>query len=318
MGFFNFNKEPERPQYDMAAWEWRGPDSFAPDSLTTNINFAAAENIRTIYINIGKITDINEIADPAAKAKALADFNAAMRTYIQEAHRSGIEVHGLAGSVQWSEPDYRYLPLQLMDYVGAYNTSVSLEERLDGMQFDIESYNDRRFDRSRETKVANLTNYLTTADELHDRLVELQKTQPDLKLGFAIPYWFDNQNNKVPDLDYEGNIKPVGYHLMDILNRSEGGYIALMDYTNRAGGSNGSIKRAENEMKYLQEKARNVHMVIGQLMGTAKPKSSTFSGQKPDYIYKQLGLLNSAYESNPNYDGIAVHDLKTFKKLVED
>jgi hypothetical protein len=217
--------------------------------------------------------------------------------------------------VQWADPDYRYLPLQVMDYVGAYNGQSTLEERLDGVQFDIEFYNRDSF---KDDKRQGIEEFLETASQLQDRLVELRKTSPSLQLGFAIPYWFDNENGNLPSVGFNGEDKPVGYHLMDVLNQSEGGYVVLMDYRDRADGKNGSIEQAENEVGYAERQAKNVQVIIGQLTNDTKPASTTFYDDGKDKLYAALSQLQGRFGESPNYGGLAVHDLRSFKKMVEN
>jgi hypothetical protein len=300
-------------QYDLGAWEWRGPQKFSVDDLSSYMEFATSENISTIYLHVGEVIDINEL--PAAeKAKKLSDFNIAAKQFIQEAHRHGIDVHALAGSVQWAEPDYQYLPLQIMDYVAAYNKSVTLEERLDGVQFDIETYNKKDFDDDKQKALHDL---LTTVARIQSRLNDIHRTEPTVALGFAVPYWFDNQNNNLPDVTYNFTSKPVVQHIFDILNASTHGYLAIMDYRDHAGGKNGSISQAEDEIRYAETAAKNVQVVIGQLVSDTKPLSTTFYDDSPDHMYGQFALLQKRFESSPNYAGLALHDVKTFKKFVK-
>jgi hypothetical protein len=300
-------------QYELGAWEWRGPEKFSVDELSSYMEFATTENITTIYLHIGEVIDINEL--PAdEKAKKLADFNTAAKQFIQEAHRHGIEVHGLAGSVQWAEPDYRYLPLQIMDYVAAYNRAVTLEERLDGVQFDIEVYNKKDFDDNQQKALQDL---LTTAERIQARMNEIHRSDPHVALGFAVPYWFDNQNDNLPAITYNSTSKPVVQHLFDILNASTKGYLAIMDYRDYAEGKNGSISQAEAEIRYAETQAKNVEVVVGQLVSDTKPSSTTFYDDEPDHMYEQFALLQRRFEGSSNYAGLAVHDLKTFKKLLK-
>jgi hypothetical protein len=298
--------------YELAAWEWRGPFKFSVDDLPSYMEFAKSERMSTIYLNIGEVIDIYELPDQAEKAKKLSEFTAIIRQFTQAAHRHGIDVHGLSGSVQWAEPDYRYLPLQVMDYVKTYNKSAALEERLDGVQFDIEVYNKKDFDTN---KSKALEDFLATAVRIQS---EVQRATPALALGFAVPYWFDNENNNIPEITYNGVRKPTAEHLLDILNTTQGGYLAIMDYRDQAAGKNGAIAHAEDEMRYAETQAKNVQVVIGQLINDTKPTTTTFFDEEPEHMYSQLALINERFRGSANYGGLAVHDLKSFKKFVKD
>lgn len=300
--------------YNLAVWEWRSPRKFADDDLVPYMEFATGQNIKTIYLDVSGVIDINEISDPAEKAKQQTDFNSYARQFIQTAHRHGIQIHGLSGSVQWADEDYRYLPLQIMDYVGAYNAQASPEERFDGVQFDIEFYNQDGFKRD---KRRGLEDYLATVALLRQRMAELQQQSPDLRLGFAIPYWFDNENGNLPAVTYAGQTKPVGYHLMDMLNSIKGGYVAIMNYRDRAEGKNGSIEQAQSEIRYAESRARNVEVVIGQLTNDTKPSNTTFHDEGKEGLYTELSQLHGRFETSSAYGGLAVHDFRSFKKLTE-
>jgi hypothetical protein len=306
---------PSAAAYDLAAWEWRSPDKFSAEELASYMPFAEAERIRTIYIDVSSVIDINELKDPTEKARRLQAFNDATRQFVQASRRHGITVHGLAGSVEWAQPAYRYLPLQVMDYVSTYNTAASPEERLAGLQFDIEVHNLRGF---KQDKPAVLNDFLVTAEQISTRLPALRQTVPDFRLGYAIPYWYDNENGNIPAIKFAGTSKPVGFHLMDILNKQSGGYVVLMDYRDRADGKDGSIAKAEGEMTYAADSAPNVGVVIGQLTGKAKPSSTTFYDEEPQKLYEALGQIEGHFRDRPNYEGLAVHDFRDFRKLVED
>lgn len=160
-----------------------------------------------------------------------------------------------------------------------------------------------------------LADYLTTAQTLTERQRQLRAAHPELAIGFAIPYWFDNENDNIPQIAHGDNTKPVGEHLFDILNNTEHGYVVIMDYRTKPDGENGSIAAAENEIRYTEARAPNVKVVIGQLASKAEPASTTFYNQDAEALSASLSALHEAFGTSPNFAGFAIHDYSDFKKL---
>lgn len=306
--YWPFTQTPNAPTYTLSAWEWRSPQEFNKSQVESYVEAAAADNFRTLYIDVTEYVDIRETADPAEAAGALQSLNTSTKQFVQAAQRKGIEVHALAGSVNWAEPDYRYLTEYIVEFVAQYNQSATNEEKLRGLQFDIESYNLKDFD-DRKTKV--LTDYLTTVQTIQTKR---DQVAPGLLLGFAIPYWFDNENNNIPPITWNGNSKPVGYHLFDML-QANGGYVAIMDYRDTASGKNGSIEQVQNEFAYAEKSTPKVKIAIGQLVTEAKPASTTFYQQDKALLDEAVTLLAQEYADSPVFDSFAIHDFKGYQKL---
>ena len=102
------------------------------------------------------------------------------------------------------------------------------------------------WDRGIQHEGTRLGTCLDSAAQMRDAV----KDEPNFKLGYAIPSFFDNANRAVT---WGGTNKPAAYHLLDILNTVPNGYIAIMAYREKAEGTNGTIAISNGEVEYSRK-----------------------------------------------------------------
>jgi hypothetical protein len=294
------------PQAPIETWLWDSPTHISASDLNVLISNAKANHVTTIYITIDEYIDIYELPDPAVKQTRMAQFNESLKNFIQVAQSNGISVQGLAGAPTWANSTYSYIPPIFITYVNEFNTANQGVAHLDGMQFDIEFYNQSGFDRNKQAKTKE---YL----DLVSRLVQQTKSaQTNIKLGFATPFWLDSN---IPSFKYNGKKKTADKHLYDILNNYSYSYVAIMDYRNYADGIDGSINNIKDEMDYAKNTATNVSILVGQETGNEQPAKITFYGLGKDKMYTEMNKVYDYYRTNPNFKGFAINNLNTFISL---
>lgn len=295
--------------HEVGAWLWQSPAEFNTDELRTLFASAKDHNIDAIYVDIGDVMGISEIKDKTEQEQKRAEYTRHLEEFIGIATEYGVEVQALAGNPMWSNKSHQYIPQRLLSFVLAYNTSHSDHQKFRGCQFDIEPYSQKNFDKQAERV---MTDYLALAHLLTNQVAE---SDPALKLGFAVPYWYDGSNKRIPLLEWQGASKPVGFHLMDILNKLPGGYIAIMDYRNVTNGKNGSIALAKDEFDYAESNAPRVRIVIGQETSDTKPKSITFYRHTKADVKSAVSELADAFGSSPVLGGFAIHHFESYRDL---
>ncbi len=295
-------------EINMGTWLWHSPTNLTDAEMISYIDFLQAEGFTAVYLDITDYIDVYESID---KNDDLI-FDDRLKKFVNLAATKNIEVEALFGGTIWAQPDYEYAPPIILNYVINFNKQIN-QVPLAGIQFDIESYNLPAFADSIKDQEMILRDYLNLAKTL---TTITAKDSPDLKIGFAVPFWFDNVTRDLPIINFNGTNQPVGYHLLDILNSTNHGYIVIMDYRNKTAGENGSIKLAGPQIDYANNHTSNVHVLIAQETTDVEPASITFYNQPETNLSTALSEIYSVYKNKPAFAGFAIHDIEGYKTLV--
>jgi len=269
--------------------------------------FCSEKNISLIYLDVGDC-----FIEPKVESNKVQVSKAPLANFISMAHDRSIKVHALDGDASWAYQENHSIPLDRLQRAFDFNLSVEPEKRLDGFQFDIEPYLLPEF-KTDECKEV-LVEYLELVSQMQDKVKE---SNPNFELGFAIPFWWDVENTQVSEVDWQEVSKPVAYHLIDILNDLQKGYIAIMDYRDFTDGPDGSIRHASDEMKYVSENAPNVTVFIGQETGDVKtdPPKITFWQEGEDALEEAISELMAAFNDFNSFGGVAIHHYDSYREL---
>lgn len=297
------------PVAQRAVWEWRSPTKLTTQATTDELKAFHASNINTVYLYIGDYLNDYELPDSAQKTAKLNDFKSALKSFVQQASAYDIKVHGLAGDTTWGFPDYAYIPNLFVDYVHQYNASLGQSQQLHGLQFDIETYNDKQYKVNHKAALQNYLNSVQTT------VKHYQVTGDNFMLGYTIPYWYDNENGNVPPMAYQGTTAPPAYHLFTILNQITNGYVAILDYRNTATGKDGAVFHAQNEVHYTAKHTPNVKVVIGQETTDVQPAKITYYGRSRNDLYTNFQTIAKSFQGDSTFYGIAIHDAVGFEQL---
>jgi hypothetical protein len=118
---------------------------------------------------------------------------------VARARSYGFAVQAVAGAPTWTSLSRRYLGPMTVDLVVAYNKTAG-DDQLQGIQFDIEPYVDPAWWKNVK---ASLKAYLSTVRAIVDRYdqVRAQLGYNGLRLGVAIPFWYDG-TPEVPAVEF--------------------------------------------------------------------------------------------------------------------
>lgn len=277
------------------------------------LQYAQSQKINVLYVSIDEYIDIIENRNAALRKLREKEFTTNLRALVREASGRNIKIQALAGNATWANSTYRYIPIRLLEYVVSYNEKSTKEERLDGIQFDIEPYAQKSFsDKNNQEEI--LRNYLVLADGL---IKKAPAGDLRLKIGFAIPIWYDNQTRDLPLVAWKDRRKPVGEHLFDILNKYNGSYVAIMDYRNKPEGKNGAIAHANHEFIYAAKYAPQVKIIIGQETDNIMPSHITFYGMNKVDLKDAVSKIEKAFRGYDQLQGFAIHDFDSYRSLKE-
>lgn len=297
---------------EVGIWFWSAPGTYSPAELEEIATWLAKEGITDAYVRIDDYIDIVEQSDVAGRELRLAAFTVHLKELSRIFHAKGIKVHGLGGHPRWSSLSHRYIPERILTFVIEYNRTALTNERLDGMQFDIEPYQGN----SRpppEEEVRMMKDYLTTIERLNSTAV--RGGTPVLPVGFVIPYWYDNRTRILPLIEWKGQTKPFAFHIIDEAARTPNSHLIVMAYRNKPDGHNGTIAVVEDELSYAGNLPNPPKVLIGQETNNTQPPSITFYGKKRWELKKAVQTVYDHYLSHPAFGGFAIHQYESFRKM---
>lgn len=293
----------ELPQVEhRGVWLWKSPTDLSDEDMRNIFSVLAEDKINTVYIDISGYIDAHENADPSIRSAKIQELQSNLKVFVRSASSYGISVQALAGQTTWGFTSHAYIPQVFVEFVNTYNLAATDNEKLKGLQFDIESYNDPSF---KPDEKNGLIQYLAMVDAT---IQKYKDTQGTYMLGFAIPYWFDNENGNIPEITSKKKTAPVAYHLLDSLNGITAGYIVIMDYRNTTDGKDGSIAHAQNEVVYASKYAPQTKIIIGQETTDVQPAKITFYGKDGQSLITALERISKSFDSYSAYYGVAIHD----------
>ncbi len=284
----------------IGAWVWQYPSQLK-NSFPGMISLAQAEKVNTFYVNIDEYVDIYEMAEGKLKAEKLEEYLLTIKNIITEAKAKNIKVHALSGNPAYSYDSHEYIPPILLNHVFEFNRE-NPEIKFEGIQFDIEFYEDSRFwgDAGGYTQ-----NYLKLINTLTDLTIsQNKKLGQNVRLGISVPFWFDKPN------DYFE--KPIFSDIVTTLSKLPDAYLVIMAYRNTIEGEGSVMSVAVDELKITEKTP--VKIILGQEIMKNKDTKITHFGKSKDQIKTDLILLINTAKIYSSFEGIAIHDLDTLIK----
>ena len=243
------------------------------------------------------------------------------RRFVARASSLGFTVHAVAGGPNWTAETHRYLGPMTLQLIADYNSDVYPEERIRGVQFDIEPYVEDSF---RDNMERSLQDYLWTPPDIVDAYEQVRTWYGNkgLTLGFAIPFWFDG-TLEVPAVQFGESEEPkaAAFHLIDMLRNLPEAYVLVMAYRNHATGDDGSIEHIEREFGYAShpEVACACGIVTGQELTDVRPEPEklSFWTEGRAAFRQAVAELTEVYGGLPQFRGISVDDIDTHEEAGE-
>ena len=283
---------------DRAIWIWEG-ESYAmvekPGVAEDAFAFMKKNGVNVLYL----------YADAYQARNLLIERPDQYRTFIELAHKRGMQVYALLGSAYLNTetyilPERRADALAMFQRILTYNQAAPRAARFDGINMDIEPHLlDAWQD---DTRTQLMMHFLNMSADMM-RLKSIYKA--DLAVGPAIPFWLDGM-----ELEWRGKRKPVSEHVIDLYD-----YVALMDYRDKAEGSDGIISHAESEIAYANKTGKKV--VIGLETTENDLNKVTFFEEGPLVMEREMGKVTAAYAKEPSFDGYALHHYGEWRKWVQ-
>lgn len=299
--------------YTVGVWNWTAPDQATLAQKEQDAKRLKGQGITEVYVDISSYIDYDESTAPDRQTK-IDGFTNALKQQVRALSAQGIKTQALVGNIKWSNPDYVYIPQKLMQYVVQYNASSTGDEKLQGMQFDIEFYSADDFTDDPEQ---NTRDYLSMVRQLV--ILKNSNFANDAKfaLGFATADWLDGTNTHyIPNLSIDGGPKLTPFEqLATQLKGVSGAYIAVMSYRNHTDGPDGTIARASSEVKTSQK--AGVRVLVGEEAGKVSPAKLTFYGRSKNDLKQSTIDVQKAFSSYSMFGGFGINDQKSYFALKD-
>jgi hypothetical protein len=304
----------------LAAFEW-----YRLSQVNTSVSGEHLWSLRrdgfgAVYADVSEWLEAADQPESWSQRRRLRRLTGDLRRFVARASSQGLAVHAVAGGPGWTAESHRYLGPKVLELVADYNADADPDERLQGVQFDIEPYVDSSFWDDVEV---SLQAYLRTVEGIVDAYEEV-RTQPGnegLGLGFAIPFWFDGAP-EVPEVKFgrtedTTTTQAAAFHLIDLLAELPEAYLVVMAYRNRAPGPDGSIELVRGELEYASRTGAASGIVVGQEFTEVTPEKLSFWWVGRAAFRQAAAELAEAYGGLPQFRGISVDDMDAYQAVGE-
>ena len=307
----------EGPQQRDAVFEWHRLSEVNTTVTDQRLRDLQCGGFKTVYADISEYVEVAAQRPSRTQQARLLQLKGELKAFVSRATAGhGLGVHAVAGAPTWTEQTRRYLGPMTVDLVAAYNNDPA-NEKLQGVQVDIEPYLERSWSRN---VTASLQAYLTTIRDIVGRYRTVRE-QPDnkgLQLGVAIPFWYEGAPDAPPVL-FGSEKKYAAFHLIDMLRADPQAYLLVMAYRNFAShrdpiiNADGSIALVSGEFDYASTSAAACGIVIGQEFGLVDPKKISFGWVGRAAFRQAASELVAAYGGRPQFRGLSVNDLGSYE-----
>lgn len=279
-----------------AIWTWEG-ESYAmlesERAAAQGITFLQSRAIRTVYL----------YADAWRGRNLVVAQPQLYRRLLRRMHGAGLRVFALLGSgdlhtERYVLPAQRAQAVAMLQRVLDYNAAAAPVERFDGVNLDIEPH---ILDEWPARKMELLAGFLDMSEALMQAKAASRQALP---VGPAIPFWLDST-----ELEWKGSRKPVSQHVQDLYD-----YVALMDYRDHAGGIDGLISHAMDELSYGERIGRPV--VVGvETTPNEIPKVSFHHLTEAD-LERELTATSASVGRMRSFGGYVIHHYAAYRRWL--
>jgi len=298
--------------FSRAMWVWDARVITDQAKREELLGFCREKQIGLLFAEVGSIFAEPSIAarKPRVTPDQLADFALAV-------HEAGMKLDALDGDAPWSRTQNHGAAVGRLEKALAFNQARRTKnEKLDGFQFDIEPHTLKGLSVGSDEWKQVLGEYLDLVSALTG---VVKKEAPDFDLGFAIPYWWDDENPDANSVAWKGGTKPAAYHLLDAIGSLPSSHLAIMAYRDQAGGADGSIAHSEQELSYADKQAPAVRIFIGQETADVpgEPKKTTFWQEGEEALNQAVSEIETTLGPHKTFTGVAIHHYDSYRKLAQ-
>jgi hypothetical protein len=298
-------------RYGLAAYEWHPAGQLTTSQARQRLGYLRRNGFKTVYLDLGDYLDAADQPESEEQQDRIAELQHSLKRYVADASSFGLAVHAVGGGPTWTDERLRYLGPLLVELVADYNADAEADERLRGVNLDIEPYADPSFFDDEE---ASIDDYLQTIEDIVQtyRPLAARSANRKLQLGFAIPFWLDAGPEAPGPVSFNGTTKPAAFHIIDMIKDLRRAYLVVMSYRNFAKGIDGSIFHARKEFVYASLKRAKCGLVIGQQFTDVLPAKVTFHGRGRRAFDHAAKQIVRAFGHVAQFRGVSIDDLDAY------
>jgi len=208
--------------------------------------------------------------------------------FIQEASKREIQVEALGGDPSWGLKEKRQYLQEFIEWVASYNTSVDEDARFRGIHLDIEPYLLPAWETDQERVVEEWLSNMEFA-------VNQARWLGGYHVSADVPFWI----HQIGVPGYENN--DAGRWMLQRFDT-----LVLMDYRDRAAGSNGIISNGIDMV--AEASSLNTSVVIGvEMAPSSESGATTFYEEGTEVMERELDMTRRYFEPYSGFQGVAVH-----------
>jgi hypothetical protein len=172
------------PSPDLAVFEWYKLSQVNAKVSEARLNTLRTDGFKTVYASVGEYLEVADQPPSRTQQTRLNQLKSDLKRFVARASSLGVAVHAVGGGPNWTEATHRYLGSKLVQLVADYNGTAAANERLQGVQLDIEPYVDPSFFDNVE---ASLQEYLSTLQSIVARTSRRGPSPATAACGSASP-----------------------------------------------------------------------------------------------------------------------------------
>ncbi|WDH97458.1 hypothetical protein PUW24_25590 [Paenibacillus urinalis] len=256
-----------------ATWLWDA--SLIEQHTEEIVQFLKEQEVDTVFLQTQQ-----EVSDEA------------YRSFNRSAHAADITVHALNGHADWAYAEKRSEGTAWIEWVKTYNGNAAPEEKFDGVQFDVEPYQLRRWEREEAAVIA----------EWSENMEEWSRegAEAGLYMSAAVPFWLDSR--EAPD--------GSGTFSRWVIDRFDA--IAIMAY--RDSGEQ-MYELSKEELAEADELDKKVW--IGAELGhTDEGEHLTFFRKPVTNMESEIEIAGKLGTTHRSFAGLAIHHYEAWYQKV--
>jgi hypothetical protein len=302
----------------MGGYQWKQANELSDAAAKDRLRLLRDSGVTTVYLELGDYLGQADERPSRTRNALMEAIRYRIRRFVAIATSYGLAVHALGGGPRWVG-EGSYLGRLLVDLVGDYNARARPNERLRGVQLDIEPYVLEDW----LTNPGGIVVYLAALDSIVKtyRRVLVQPGNRGLQLGFAIPFWLDGREEAPPAVRFQRRLKPAVHHLVDMIWDLPTAYLVVMSYREDAGGDNGSIRHARDELDYAARRWARCGLLVAQQYGPPVPEGedpeplqhTTFYRQPKEDFWRAAAAIVAAFRGYRQFRGLALDGVDDYR-----
>lgn len=299
----------------LPAWEGKAsePRMRAMWIYKTELVMDSAEEQETLFefCRQRQITDLfwQVHFSRGGDGSASLDNEEMLRSFLGEAHRSGLRIHALTGDPSHVRPEKHERVLSSAAALVRFNRGSTEDSRFDGLHLDVEPHGLPDW---KTAETGKKIEFLTSFVELHYEVSDyLRSADPSLIFGTDVVFWLNKLKDdgsllypvKVRDLETD----PAA-HLLGIVD-----HLAIMSYRNTATGNNGIISLVDQTIH--QADTTEAKVFVGVKMADIGLDLETFFGRSEEEMMRTLAPVEETFRSHRSYAGFSFFHYEAFKAM---